>query len=491
MYKSFFFFSFILATVNLRAQNASDALRYSLRQYLGSARYVGVGGSMSAIGGDFEAIADNPASLANYHFSEISLTPSLYYNQNKSQLGNGSFSSENKYGGSLDHLGLVFVKNGYDREKWRNVNFAIGVTKVADYNHQTYFLGSTTGSITDHWREQSLNKAPANLDNYSGGLAYDAGAIYDSNNDQVYESDFTNYPNVPVTKSQLIKSSGSMNELSFSLAGNLKDYLMIGASVGIPILSYNEVKIYTESDPANKNPVFEGLQYTEYLKTQGSGINLKLGAIIKVHNAFRIGLSFQTPTAFELNDTYSTKLDYSYLEKGQVQSQSKTSPETGAFNYNLITPMRARASFGSVIGKLGFFGGSVEYVNYKSASFNFNAQGTTQSDIDYQNKINQDITKQYSSAFNYNLGGEIAVDVLRFRAGINLTGSPYANEKDYTQTFTAGIGYRGGKFFTDLALRHTSYDDGYYPYTTASNDPQFVYTKHQQNRLVLSLGYKF
>ncbi|MGB3531474.1 MAG: hypothetical protein WBB35_19090, partial [Saprospiraceae bacterium] len=153
--------------------------------------------------------------------------------------------------------------------------------------------------------------------------------------------------------------------------------------------------------------------------------------------------------------------------------------------------LRARASFGSVIGKAGFVGASVEYVNYSQSQFDFNNQTSTTSDLEYQNQLNDDIEKQYGSALNYNLGAEIAVEALRLRGGINLMGSPYSNESDYTSTYSAGLGYRGGRFFTDVAIRHSRYDDGYLPYTTYSNDPQVVYNKHQLNRLVLTLGYKF
>ena len=48
-------FAFMLGLMAINAQNASDILRYSTRQPLGSARYVGVGGSMGAIGADFGA----------------------------------------------------------------------------------------------------------------------------------------------------------------------------------------------------------------------------------------------------------------------------------------------------------------------------------------------------------------------------------------------------------------------------------------------------
>jgi hypothetical protein len=41
---------------------------------MGTARYVGMGGAMTAIGGDPSAAIDNPAGLGLYRRSEISVT---------------------------------------------------------------------------------------------------------------------------------------------------------------------------------------------------------------------------------------------------------------------------------------------------------------------------------------------------------------------------------------------------------------------------------
>lgn len=472
------------------AQNISDALRYSYLNTNGSARSVGVAGSMSAIGGDFGALSSNIAGLAGYKFSEIAFSPSIYFNQTSSRLLTNNSLTDNKYGGGLDHLGLVIVRNGYEGSKWRQVNYAIGFNKLADFNKNFYYEGASTGSITDHWREQALHKIPDDLDNFGSGLAYEAGAIYDSNGDNVYESDFSTLPNIPVTKSQTVNYRGSLNELTFGLAGNYKDKIMLGVAVGVPMLSYFEDKSYQETDPSNLNPVFIKLGYTEYLKTKGNGVNLKFGAIFKLHNLFRLGVSFQTPTLFEQNDTYETSVNYNYLDNGNVTIYDKKSPQLGQYTYNLITPARAGLSFGSVLGRAGFVAASVEYVNYGGSSFDFvNANGNN-SDIEYQNQLNADIKKQYQGTLNYNLGGEIAIADIRLRGGVKLLGSPYANDNDLTKIFSAGVGYRTGRFFIDFGLQHTRYDDGYLPYTTFTNDLQLVKNKYQLNKLVMTVGYK-
>ena len=111
---------------------------------------------------------------------------------------------------------------------------------------------------------------------------------------------------------------------------------------------------------------------------------------------------------------------------------------------------------------------------YKRQQFDFVDANGNNDDIAYQNELNKEIDKQYQSTLNYNLGAEIAIDDLRLRGGVKLLGSPYANDNDLTRIYSAGLGYRSGKFFMDIALQHTRYDDGYLPYTTSSNDLQLV-----------------
>ena len=54
------------------AQLATDILNYSQYSYNASARSLATGNSMSVLGTDFTAAAQNPASLGFYKFSEFS-----------------------------------------------------------------------------------------------------------------------------------------------------------------------------------------------------------------------------------------------------------------------------------------------------------------------------------------------------------------------------------------------------------------------------------
>ena len=87
------------------AQNEVDALRFSQLTFGGSGRFMGMGGSFGALGGDISALSFNPAGIAVYRKNEFSFTPA-FYSQTSSSLYRGTGSSEIKHNFNIGHLGL-------------------------------------------------------------------------------------------------------------------------------------------------------------------------------------------------------------------------------------------------------------------------------------------------------------------------------------------------------------------------------------------------
>ena len=82
----------------------------------GTARYVGMGGAMEALGADLSTIGTNPAGLGLFRKGKVDLSFGLV-----SQTGMNKFSSLNKTNMSFDQIGVVFNVN-----KTPNVSFNIG-----------------------------------------------------------------------------------------------------------------------------------------------------------------------------------------------------------------------------------------------------------------------------------------------------------------------------------------------------------------------------
>lgn len=56
-------------------QNMDDALRYSRLFYQGTARFNGMSGAFTALGGDISAISLNPAAAGVFRSTEVTITP--------------------------------------------------------------------------------------------------------------------------------------------------------------------------------------------------------------------------------------------------------------------------------------------------------------------------------------------------------------------------------------------------------------------------------
>ena len=181
------------------AQSVVDALRFSQTETASTARMAGIGGGMSALGGEFSVINVNPAGLAIYRGSEFSITPSFDIRRTTGILagavGNTSIDDRaNSF--SFSNVGLVF--NSKPRGKWRTKNFAIGFNRIADFREDFSFRGQSSGSITDQFLELAFDSngqaLPAGqLDDFFAGPALDAGALLEGLDDEgnlVYFTDF-------------------------------------------------------------------------------------------------------------------------------------------------------------------------------------------------------------------------------------------------------------------------------------------------------------
>lgn len=472
-----------------QAQNATDALRYSYLQVGGTARTIGVGGALGALGADFAALSCNPAGLALYRTSEFVVTPGLYISNSKSQLTKAEDNpliDRRQSNFHFDNIGFIFNTKPRSR-KWTAVNVGIGLNRLANFHERVYFEGRSKGSITDRFLEQ-INQ-DGESDPFGSELGINTEAVYDLNNDQVYETDFQQAPNVLVPKRQLVDARGSTNELLLSVAGNYDEKLMIGGTIGVPFLSYKETKTYNEDDPNDSIPFFNSLEFREDLSTSGVGINLKLGLIYRISQMFRIGLAVHTPTAYRMTDNFTNGMSYDFTINGNRIQHDTTSP-SGSFSYRLRTPWRVMGSLGIVIGHSGFVSADVEWVDYTSASFR--APDGSADDDRYLSQVNNNISTLYQDAVNIRLGGELALSELRLRAGAGLYGSPFAGNSDFNHYYTAGIGLREKSFYLDFAYKLEFLDEKYSPYLLADSNAQpRVNTTLHNNQFVLTIGFKF
>ncbi|MEI6408712.1 MAG: hypothetical protein WCR52_04980 [Bacteroidota bacterium] len=484
----------ILSTAPLFAQYASDALRYSNIQQGGSARFLGSGGAFTALGAEFASLSQNPAGLAMFRTSELVLTPSLRFSKADATLAGNSVSNrDSKSSFGFDNFGMVFNTTP-SSSKWKTFNVGIGMNRLSGFQQSVYYEGDANGTIMNGMYNEAsgilnstgnIDDLVAQLDPYYSRMAYDAQAFFVDGNGK-YSYDFAQNPAALVKRNQQVSTYGRMNEMVLSFAGNYDEKLMVGATIGVPFVNYRLESDYNESDPSGFVDGFENLKYTDYLRTEGIGINGKFGLIYKVSQAFRLGASFHTPTLFGLTDTYSNTFEYTYSDKDGNHTASAQSPE-GKTDYRLTTSWRAMGGAAVVIKKIGFLSADVEVVDYSANSFNLTANSASVDNKQYQSQLNRDIQKNYKQAVNLRFGGELALDQFRLRGGLDLYGKPEQGQDGFNPAYSGGLGIRTESFYIDLGYRRYTGKGS----VSAYDGAPVANTNVAKSEVLLTLGFKF
>lgn len=480
-----------LLPLHLSGQGVTDALRYTNFNYSGTARFMGTGGALGPLGADISVASTNPAGIALFRRSEFTITPALFVNNTNSRLtntGNPGVIQESRANVNLHNIGAVITSRPLSK-RWKNVNFGFTLNHLGNFNRRFTFQGESVGSIAESWQERA--NGFEGIGSFDTGLAFDAGVLYDFNDDGFYDIDYELNREAPLSRVQEVTEEGSMSELAFTLAGNYDEKLSIGLSVGVPIVNFSSVKRYTERDdnagPGGAVPYFESLAYEENLRTTGAGINAKLGLIFRLNQAFRISGSVHTPTAFGLQDNFDSRLVNNYYEDEEEQGAFLGTEATaeGFFDYSLNSPWRYSGGLGFIFGKNGFLSAEVEYVDFTNSTFDFDGF------ISDQQRVNDAIARDLVDVLNIRMGGEVAVDQFRFRLGYNIRSSPFANDETNRNQLSAGFGYRAEGFFVDLGYRRAMFDEFYYPYVAQEVPVQEVINEFNLNQLALTIGAKF
>ncbi|MEL7120016.1 MAG: hypothetical protein AAFO07_11265 [Bacteroidota bacterium] len=476
---------FLTTSILLTGQTVADALRYSRYEGGGTARFLGTGQSMSALGADMGAIGNNPAGIGMFRYSALSVTPVFDFTTTESRLvsdDRNPLSSRTDESLYFQNLGVVFANRPY-ASKWKTANFGISFQRLAHFNRNFFFEGFSPGSIVNRFLEQA--NGSTGLDDFESGLAFDAVAIYDLDDNGVLESDFDGSPDAVLFRRQDITTEGSIDEIQFSFGGNYDEKVIFGFAVGIPILNYTEDRIYYESDDADEVPFFDELEFADRVTTNGFGFNAKAGVIIRASQVVRIGASVQTPTFWNLDDTYISDLRYSYTDDGEAFDNTASSPE-GIFEYRLRTPLRVNGRIGLVVQRSGFITGEIEMVDYSGATFRFDDFPADEADA------NRDISQTLDRVINIRVGGEYAYEIFRFQGGVGIHPSPLLNDSDVDYSWGVGVGIRTKSFFGGLAFNNSIVSSRYTPYAVSDAFPtQVVENESTRSRLVLTIGFRF
>lgn len=451
----------------------------------GSASYVGRAGAIGALGADFTAASYNPAGLGMFYSSELSITPTIDYSMTNSHyMGINTDDSRTTFTlGSVEAL-FAIPTNNLEENTWRAMQFGIGMNRLKSFNNRSYVSGGVTPfSLLDVWCD---NANEYGLDEFGSQLAYNLYLIDTLPGGTRFFNNFSGSTNqLRQVRHNVV--SGGINEMVISFSGNYSDKFYVGATIGIPFLSYYRSSAYRET-AENTGQKYD---FTENYDVNATGINLKVGAIYRPIEMLRFGLALHTPTYYDVKDVYTTR-----METGGQFCYSRESE--GSFSFR--TPMKLIASVGAAFGNLGSsMAASVdfdyEFTNYHG--MRFSALGDNMTDLYYEawrNDMNNLVKETYQAEHTLRFGGSLNIRHWVLRAGVAYFSNPYKEYEEYehknveAMSVACGFGYRTSHFFVDFAYAHTVMQDTDY-FNTYSMNP--ITSNFYSNLFMSTIGVKF
>jgi long-subunit fatty acid transport protein len=463
------------------AQNESDALRYSQITFGGTARFSSMAGSFGALGGDFSALSSNPAGIAFFRKSEFMITPAIV-KQTIHSKSSGVSNSTDYTVFNFQNAGFVWAFNPFEKETgWRSLSVGFGYNRTADFSgSMNMSVNNAPGSLTDVFLHNANGHASGDLDPFNEGLAYNTYLIDNPKGGEEYSSYFRKDN---IAQHKTVQTGGGMGETVISFGGNYSGKLYLGATLGIPHISYSENSSYTEKSGKDSAGMVSSFQFNQNLSTSGTGINFKLGAVYRIRDWMRVGLAWHSPTAFSMHDGYTSSMT-TYFKDSTLHYDSPS----GNYDYKLKTPARFIGSAGFVLSKRGLLNVDYEFVNYAYPRL-------SSADAGAFDEPNNYIQENYKATGNLRFGGEWRVlNFLSLRAGFAYYGNPYRsglNIDASRKSYSAGIGFRTSSFYADFAYVFTQYKDNYFLTDPAFTNTNAVSNSFSLGRTQLTLGFRF
>jgi hypothetical protein len=479
------------------SQDFVDALRYSSTRIEGTARAGGMGNAFGALGADFTSLSINPAGLGLYRSAEFVVTP--YFGKTEtdaSYLGTttNDYLNYNFKFSNLSYVGAINAGNS-NESGLVNINFGVGFNRLNDFNLRRIVQGDkANSSFLDYIAEN------ANYDDWSDfyeELAWKTDVLLQDEQTKEFWHDIQD-AGYGQSQRKSYHHTGVADEFTFAMGLNFSHRFYLGAAVGITDIYFKESTLLREWDAQNNIPYFNEFSFGSSLRTSGTGYNLKIGAIFRPVDAVRLGLAVHSPTFYNFRDNFETWMESSITYEDGSDSYSESSPFLD-YEYSLETPFKAVLSGAVILGTKGLISMDYEYIDYGKARLR---------DDNYADEFinqNNDITDLYKAVGNVRVGGEYRLNNnISLRAGFeyypsafneNAFGATQPNaDNDYT-VYSAGMGYKSGSFFVDMAYRYsvTSEYNTLYPapLTNAYPVPQMAKFDKNINRLLLTVGFKF
>ena len=505
--------AFALAMLPAAAQETYENAKIGWSDLNGTARYVGMGGAMEALGADISTIGTNPAGIGLFRKSQANITLGVVSQQDGKAFGGGHTTNM-----SFDQVGFVyasrtsptgFLNFGFNYHKSRNFNYILSAASGlygASQNKLTYAKAKNE-LLFEGNGAPNFNKpyvACNQLDDM-----YARNLLYDDDTNTWYYEEANSY-----TMDR--RHWGYIGDYDFNLSGNINNRVYLGMTIGIHDVNYKHYSEYTEYFPQN-SPI----QVADDREIEGTGADIKLGLIFRPieTSPFRIGLSVTTPTWYDLDThNYTTMSDAG----GSVYNSED-------YEFKLYTPWKFGVSAGTTFGSSLAVGASYEYTDYGTMDTRYKtgAHYSWWYDDYYEDSESDDVMNRHTADMlkgvsTLKLGAEFkAAPEVAVRFGYNYVSpmyqkdgykdgtlsseaSYYSSATDYTNweathRITCGLGIQLDKLNLSAAYQYATQNGYFEPFMsyrdsqTAADDnvADAIKVSNKRHQVLLTATYTF
>lgn len=524
MKKQYLFLAAALMALPAAAQETYENAKIADEDLNGTARYVGMGGAMEALGADISTMSSNPAGIGLMRHTQASVSGGIV-----SQSGLPSNLAGKKTYASFDQVGVVFNLTKGQRT---NVNVGFNYHKSKNFDFILYADNSLSGASQNKLTYEKLRNGyvyPTNSDGSYGTSpywsanqldTYYADTYFIDGNNKLYDGTYGNATEYGMVR----EHTGYIGNYDFNISGNIGSQVYWGVTVGVKDVHYKHKSAYTEI-LENNSAVGTG----DNRQITGNGFDIKAGVIVRpvAESPFRIGAYVHTPTWYDLTtsnytEAFDTSTDGAPLEK--VGSES--------YDYKIFTPWKFGLSLGHTVGNWLALGATYEYADYGSINsriiddYGYNYWDGYYESSSADKAMNDHTQNTLKGVSTFKIGAEVKpVKNFAVRVGYNYVspkysedgykdvtlespGNYFASQTDYTNwkatnRFTFGLGYTLKKFTVDVAYQFSTQKGEFYPFTSyyengasgAASADDCIATaaevKNNRNQFLLTLGYHF
>ncbi len=536
----------MFTAVGAGAQTIYEAKNIAQNEMNETARFVGMGGAMGALGGDISTIGTNPAGIGIYRSNDAMLTFGYSMTGTESNyVGNKFETNKNRW--SFDNAGFVIASKIGNHTPLRYVNFGFNYHKSKSF-YKNMTMQGLMGSIDNQYVSQVRSMAQQATDaqdyvyhNYNqqrlnwesndiyrdseagwlGAVGYQGSLLFE--NRQTGSPDSYD-PYIPSEADAyfLSRERGGIDQYDFNISFNINDRFYFGVTLGAYDVDYNKYSLHDEMYAykwEGDGQIYEeGYSLESFNRIHGSGFDFKFGAIFRPieDSPLRIGLAVHTPTYYKLTYTTGALLTSDLFLPNEAGDETLTRTTVDTYSalggrdmdrdFKLQTPWVFNASLGYTVGNNLALGAEYEYEDYSSMKFKY-PEGdemvweTRQADFNMKSVSTLRIGAEYKpipafslrAGYNYSTAAYKKDAIKALPSNSINTDTDFANSKSMN-TFTLGIGYRFSSFYADLAYKFDTYKSDFYPFYNDINGlvtPPTTEVTNTRSKVLFTLGMRF